>query len=384
MIFSQNIRIPMDKDGIKEQIKKNLSFIPISLNNCEKAIIDIENGEAISVLKGDATDELLDYQGEHPTIRNNQFISFDFIGDNRYDNFDYDPRNGKMEFFEVGRPNSERLIAAGMVKYGGWLLKPNDRVLGIGDFDGNGKHDVLISSDWGIGILTIKNNRLTSICLYKYGNKLGGWLLRKNDALTGEGTQKIEYDNRSRIGDFNGDGRDDILISSDWGIGILTLNNQNKLTTLVLKPYSTKLGGWLLKNTDKFQGLADFNGDGRDDILISSDWGLGVITMPSNGTLTSILLKPNNTRFNGWLLDTKREDYYLVGDIDSDNKVEFIIKSDWGIALFKVENNTYSNIKMLKYGKGLSNVKIGESYSYGGIQLNGEKYSIVAYQLCLL
>ena len=47
----------------------------------------------------------------------------------------------------------------------------------------------------------------------------------------------------------------------------------------------------------------DFDGDRVDELLITSPWGIGVLEK-AGSTLTSVMLRPNGTRFGGWLLNT--------------------------------------------------------------------------------
>ena len=40
----------------------------------------------------------------------------------------------------------------------------------------------------------------------------------------------------------------------------------------------TRFGGWLLNTADnRFELSADFDGDGRAEILVTSPWGIGIL-----------------------------------------------------------------------------------------------------------
>ncbi|MGB9169770.1 MAG: VCBS repeat-containing protein, partial [Nitrososphaeraceae archaeon] len=101
--------------------------------------------------------------------------------------------------------------------------------------------------------------------------------------------------------DFDGDRRAEILVTSPWGIGILKLSGST-LTAPMMAPNGTRFGGWLLNTADnRFSPVADYDGDGRAEILVTSPWGIGILKL-SGSTLTAPMMAPNGTRFGGWLL----------------------------------------------------------------------------------
>ena len=95
-----------------------------------------------------------------------------------------------------------------------------------------------------------------------------------------------------------------------WGIGILKLSG-NALTAPFIASNGTRFGGWLLNTADnRFNVLADFDGDGKTEILVTSPWGTGILKLSGN-TLSVPMMAPNGTRFGGWLLNTADNDLEL-------------------------------------------------------------------------
>ncbi|NCR91317.1 MAG: hypothetical protein GPJ05_20110 [Microcystis aeruginosa G13-10] len=80
------------------------------------------------------------------------------------------------------------------------------------------------------------------------------------------------------VGDFDGDGRDDILIQRSNSIGMLTYDTTGHYLTS--KTISNDwVGGWKLDGTDK-NYVGDFNNDGTNDVLIQRSNSIGRTQQP--------------------------------------------------------------------------------------------------------
>jgi hypothetical protein len=78
----------------------------------------------------------------------------------------------------------------------------------------------------------------------------------------------------------------------------------------MMAPNGTRFGEWLLNTADNhFTAVADFDGDRRAEISVTSPWGIGILKL-SGSTLTAPMMAPNGTRFGGWLLNT--EDNHFI------------------------------------------------------------------------
>src|SRR5207247_1307109 len=153
-----------------------------------------------------------------------------------------------------------------------------------------GHDEILVSSPWGIGIWKLAGASMTAPMMAPNGTRFGGWLL--NTAESASGT----------VGEFDGDGHDEILVSSPWGIGIWKLAGAS-MTAPMMAPNGTCFGGWLINTADNTVGpVGDFEGDGHDEILVSSPWGIGIWKL-AGASMTAPMMAPNGTRFGGWLLN---------------------------------------------------------------------------------
>ena len=269
--------------------------------------------------------------------------------DNRFDvmgDFDGD---GKSELLVTspwgisilklsGNTFTTLVMARNGTRFGGWLLNTADNRFGpVGDFDGDGKVEIVVTSPWGIGIFKVSGNTFTVPMMAQNGTRFNGWLLNTAD-------------NRfSPVGDMDGDGKTEIVVTSPWGIGIMKLSG-NTLTVPMMAQNGTRFNGWLLNTADNHVvTAADLDGDGKAEILLTSPWGIGVLKLTGNNLTVSIMAQ-NGTRFNGWLLNTADNRFGPVADFDGDGKIEILVASPWGIGIFKVSGNTFTVPMMAQNG----------------------------------
>lgn len=223
----------------------------------------------------------------------------------------------------------------------GWRLNTVDNDFTIsGTFQGGRKANIFVSSPWGIGIMSYNSGgSLSCLAMIPNGTRIGGWLLNTSDNRFGP------------VGDFDGDGQSELLLSSPWGIGVLKFDN-GRFTNPMLQPNGTRFGGWLLNTADnQFVTSRDFDGDHKDEILVVSPWGIGILKLQGT-TMAAPMMEPNGTRFQpgGWLLNTANDwpgsgARFTRTDMDS-----VLIQSPWGIGLLEMSGNTMSAQSMKANG----------------------------------
>jgi subtilisin family serine protease len=235
------------------------------------------------------------------------------------------------------------MLAPNGTRFGGWLLNTADNLFGpVGDFDGDRRKEILVRSPWGIGVLKLTSSpgagfTFVPLMMEPNGTRFGGWLLNTTDNHFGP------------VGDFDGDGRDEILITSPWGLGMLKLSGST-LTAVMMEPNGTRFGGWLLNTGDNWLGpVGDFDHDGRDEFVIASPWGLGLLKL-SGGSLTPLTMSPNGTRFGGWLLNTFDNRLWAAADLDGDSRDELLITSPWGIGVLKWTGSAINSVMLAPNG----------------------------------
>ena len=142
------------------------------------------------------------------------------------------------------------------------------------------------------------------------------------------------------VGDMDGDGIDEILVSSSWGIGILKKSGHT-MTSLATAANGSKLGEWLLDtDSNRFGPVADFDFDGRDEIFVVSPWGVGILKF-KHGTWSTIVMCANGTDLGGVTLNTVSDQFGPVFDYDGGNYLIFYAAST-GVGSLALEGGLHA------------------------------------------
>lgn len=266
----------------------------------------------------------------------------------------------------------------------GWTIRPGDQ-FHAGDFDGDGKDELLCVAGGWITLLDFENGEWiwewsnygsSSHGLFPYRNNLlvgdfngdgqdevlgnladkGGWITlfryENNDFVwkwsDGGGKHAMRpYADDLIVGDFNGDGRDEILGNNEDQNGWITLFRLEGFS----KPGNLSNADFVWKWTDAGSHAmrpyrdnliaGDFNGDGQDEILGNNIDGKGWITLfrlegfTQPWDLASADFVWKWTDGGNHAMRPYRNDL-TVGDFDGDGKDELLGRNSW-ITLFELE-----------------------------------------------
>jgi hypothetical protein len=240
--------------------------------------------------------------------------------------------------------NGERL--------GGWLLNTADNVYcGSGQFGCDPSKEMVVMSPWGLGIISLQCG--SHVYMAPNGTRCGGWLLNSQD-------NSIRL-----IADFNGDGMDEILIGSPWGIGILGMA-AGALTSLAMHANDDNLGGYSVNNNHHFVLADNLKRGAEKQILVMDATGISILSLVGS-RLRRIVFAANGTRIDGWVIDTDHNQIQSAGDMNGDGRAEFVIRSPWGLGIMGVdEANHLRCYCMFPYGSVLN-----DWYLQGGDMLVG-------------
>jgi hypothetical protein len=251
----------------------------------------------------------------------------------------------------------------------GWNFITNyNTIHAIGDIDGDRLAEFIITSDWGIGVLKHDGSRWRLVTASPNDTWFGGWRYTGNDVI-------------ERIGNFTSSTNKEILLTSSWGIGILSLTGRRWMAT-VAQPNGTRFGGWVFDSrSSRIVGIADMNGDNIDEIIITNEWGIGVLAA-TGSTFSSLIVSPNGTRFGEWVFNSLLNGILSISDFDGDGRAEILMTSDRGLGIIKLQDGQLRSIVVHLNGSDLGgymlNTRTSLVAAYGNLNGNGHSQLILA------
>jgi hypothetical protein len=246
----------------------------------------------------------------------------------------------------------------------------------IGDLDNDGIQDLAVGDSVGMGsvwILFLRADR-TVRAYTRLGAPSSVWNPTYGEAICG-------------LGDLNGDGAEDIAVSSPWDCQVFvhflrtdgTVLGSVRITDVIDPPY---LPGALATYGEGLANLGDVDGDGVIDLLMTcgvggdgDDPGFYVVFLNTNGTVKGFQRTPLG--FSGLPCAA-------LADLDHDGIREFALGNGAASGVrtyFLNPNGTVRTFKTLPWGSGpmvgvndfdgngVPDLALGSPFSIGGIGL---------------
>jgi hypothetical protein len=213
-------------------------------------------------------------------------FNFDSNGNGHADILAQSSSSGAVAIWESGQLSGASTIATSMPS--SWHLA------GVGDFDGNGKGDILWTNDDG------------SVAIWDGNNAQTGHTIATGMAATWH---------LAGTGDFNGDGKTDILWQNDNGSVAVWDSNNAQTGHTIAGP------GSMLPTNEHVVATGDFSGDGTTDILWQNT---------SNGALT--LWSGENPATATTIATSMPSSWHVagVGDFAGNGKSDLLWQNDNG------------------------------------------------------
>jgi hypothetical protein len=207
---------------------------------------------------------------------------------------------------------------------GSWQFTTGDQFF-IGDFNGDGKDEVAVfnGTNWIMPYLgLLADDGAGGLHLIaRYDGSMPGWQFTAGD--------------RFFVADFDGDGKDDLYVfnGTNWSIPYLGMLRSSGTGFSLLQRYDSVLANWQMTSGDRFF-VGDFNGDGKDDLFVFNavNWSIPYIgMMQSDGSKLTMVRRFDST-LPSWQMTAG--DQFFVGDFNADGKDDLYVfnGTNWSIA----------------------------------------------------
>ena len=290
----------------------------------------VHNGNGIIIYRSDGSKIDLIFSvvdrvpGSWQFQANDQFYVGDFNGDGKDEVAVFNGVDWAIPYLGLladDGSNGVRLIARYDGSMPGWQFTAGDE-FHVADFDGDGKKDLFVfnGSNWAIPYLgMLQSDGFSFSLVNRYDANMPGWQMRPSD--------------QHHVGDFNGDGREDlwVLNGDAWAIPYLGMLASNGWSLAMTRRYDGIMPGWQMTAGDQ-HFVADFNGDGLADLYVfnGDNWAIAYLGMlASDGAGLSITRRyDGNTP--GWQM--RQHDRHYLADINGDGLTDLVVfnSDDWG------------------------------------------------------
>lgn len=262
----------------------------------------------------------------------------DFNGDGKHDLLVHNG-NGIM-IYRSGGAQLDLVFSTVDRVPGSWQFMPNDRFY-IGDFNGDGKDEVVVynSTDWVMEYLGLLvddgDNGLKLIA--RYDDSMPGWQFQKGD--------------RFYVADFDGNGKKDLFVvnGADWAIPYVGMLRSSGSGFTLVQRYDGSMPGWQMRSGDRHY-VGDFTGEGREDLWVfnGTEWSIPYLGILRSTGAALAMQKRYDGSMPGWQM--RRGDRHYIADFNGDGKKDLYVFNgeNWSIAYLGMLASDGRQLAMVK------------------------------------
>lgn len=210
----------------------------------------------------------------------------------------------------------------------------------VGDLDGDGKPDIAIANEnpgSGTGSVSILRNVST-----------------KGSITTSSFSAKVDFEVGSKplsvtIGDLDGDNKLDLVVGNSQTSNISVFSNTSTSGSITTSSFAAKVD-FATGSFPYAVAIADFNGDGKPDLVAANNSSGNVSILRNTGTSGSISSSSFATKVDFPANSGARS--ISVGDLDGDNKPDIVTANQSADNISIIRNRTVADLSNLTLSSG--------------------------------
>ncbi len=299
------------------------------------------NGTTISVLRNTSTNGTISFAAKQDftvSIGPGFVAVGDFDGDGKLDIVTANYQVGAGTTVSVLRNTS----ISGTISFAAkqdFTVGLGPKSVAVGDVDGDGKLDIITANGYGNSVSVLRNTSTMGAISFA----------PKQDFTVGDSPAAV------KIADFDGDGKPDLVTANYLANSVSVLRNTSTSGAISFAPARSFGVG----DSPESLAIADFDGDGKPDLVTANDVGSGTVEVLRNTSTSGVVsFAPAQTISAG-----SRPYGMATADLDGDGKPDLVVASYSTPGILSVLRNITSS-DIVTFGPAtLPNAGLGGAYS---------------------